>query len=384
MLSIRELYLALTATAAISASAMFWLHFSRYSTRGIIWWAHGMGAFFVSLVFMSLRGHIPPLISFVLANVLSTLGFVFIWQGIRAFLKRPGHPWVWGLSGILTAGVACFSGLSLIYPHLEGPRITMLCVALVLLNFFIARDLRGFGGRTGRLLALNYILNASIITFRGVRVVTTESFDVYYTTGWPTAAYVVWNNIFFLIMTLGLVTMIVEDLSNQLARHALEDPLTGLSNRRAFRETTPTLFRKLKSAKDSLGLLLLDIDFFKRVNDTHGHAVGDAYLVHFAREVAACLRSGDRLYRIGGEEFVALLPGLSREDLQQVALRICKHIEASSLDIENIHVARTVSIGASLVCKSDLCINTVLDRADAALYAAKDNGRNRVDFLFGV
>lgn len=163
-----------------------------------------------------------------------------------------------------------------------------------------------------------------------------------------------------------------------LEQQATSDPLTGRYNRRAFFEVAGREFERSRRYAGPLAVLMLDIDFFKRVNDSYGHAVGDIVL----RSVAGCwfdaLRQEDSIGRIGGEEFAILLPHTSQQDAHALAERLLKLTE--SLDIVapagNFHV--TVSIGLAQLMPQDNNFEQLLERADVALYQAKQGGRNRV------
>jgi len=122
-------------------------------------------------------------------------------------------------------------------------------------------------------------------------------------------------------------------------------------------------------------VLLLDLDHFKAVNNTHGHLVSDRMLVDFADRVRALLRVPDRLGRFGGEEFVVLLPETSLDKARVVAERIRRDIEQADGDLPR----RTVSIGVTVSFPDDPDLDGLLARADAALYQAKEGGRNRVE-----
>ena len=376
MLAIRELYVGLTATAAVSSAAVFWLHFSRFSTRGVRWWALGIFSFFISLALMTLRGMLHPGLTVALSNVLAVCGYLFVWLGIRIYLERPLNKRVVGLGVSTPLLVGGMNVLSLVFPALIPARISLLCLVFILLNLCLVRELfyGTPGRRTAKLLAVNYLINAGFIAFRGVNIWVTGSYDAYYTTGWTTAGYVLWTLICLMVMTLGLMIMMVEDLSNTLSRRAVEDPLTGLFNRRAFHEISPASF-----GDAATGLLLLDIDHFKQVNDTWGHGMGDEMLTHFAREVGQCLRSGDLFYRIGGEEFVVVLPGMGPCHIGAMAERIRARVETHPLRTSQETIPLTVSIGCAALTASDPGMSPVLDRADVALYQAKNRGRNRVE-----
>ncbi|MBB5202904.1 diguanylate cyclase (GGDEF)-like protein [Inhella inkyongensis] len=166
-------------------------------------------------------------------------------------------------------------------------------------------------------------------------------------------------------------------LSDSLARKEVEaatDALTGLLNRRSL----DALLQAGLSGPvpRQMALLMLDIDHFKQINDRHGHACGDAALRAFADRVRAQLRDGDHCARYGGEEFVVLLPGASRERAVEIAERLRLAVQGQPLLSQPL-VDNTVSIGVSVVAPMDQPAH-LLERADAALYRAKSEGRNRV------
>ena len=168
----------------------------------------------------------------------------------------------------------------------------------------------------------------------------------------------------------------LEEQSESLRRMANTDSLTGCLNRRALFDIAPGHFAKHRNAG---GLFLLDIDFFKKVNDTYGHNAGDAALVHFADVVRSAIRDGDELARLGGEEFAVLLPGATVEEIEMIAERVRQAIETSSLVFEGQEIRLTVSIG--VVQKLDntpFKLGDWLPNADESLYQAKHNGRNCV------
>jgi diguanylate cyclase len=167
----------------------------------------------------------------------------------------------------------------------------------------------------------------------------------------------------------------------EIERLATTDALTGVFNRRKWlEEANRVLVRFLRSGQ-RFSVLYLDIDHFKRLNDTHGHAAGDTVLKHFAQVVAGQIRELDVLGRFGGEEFVVLLPETPLEPAKSIAGRIRAIIEASSLAVGTEQLRLTVSIGVTEVALEDSKIEDVLHRADVGLYQAKTLGRNRVEAL---
>lgn len=182
------------------------------------------------------------------------------------------------------------------------------------------------------------------------------------------------------------VAQATEELRQQkeLAEHkARTDPLTGVPNRRAFTELARVEIERALRFGQPLVLIAIDLDHFKSINDGHGHAVGDAVLVDFTTLVQAQLRVIDQLARIGGEEFVLLLPGTDAKGAYQVAERIRRLLEQRALPIPGGTLRYTSSFGVAELEPQHPGLDRWLARADAALYAAKGNGRNRVELAPG-
>ncbi len=170
-----------------------------------------------------------------------------------------------------------------------------------------------------------------------------------------------------------------QQLLQRLQHLASHDQLTGLLNRHAFHEQAQDSLQQLASGRQPVALLMLDIDNFKPVNDSHGHAAGDRVLTAFAAISTACLREVDLMGRVGGEEFAILLPGCERAAALAVAERVRQAFAAAELDIgEGRRLRATVSIGAALAMPAGPQLEALLLAADKALYQAKAEGRDRV------
>ncbi|MDD5033728.1 MAG: diguanylate cyclase [Methylococcaceae bacterium] len=168
-------------------------------------------------------------------------------------------------------------------------------------------------------------------------------------------------------------------LERELERQARIDVLTGLNNRRHFFELAEQELARARRYEEALSLLLLDVDYFKSVNDVHGHHVGDAALRALSEACARTLREIDILGRLGGEEFAMLLPETTGEQALEVAERIRRAVAQAAVPLDQggpLHF--TVSIGLASLVAADSTIDATLMRADKALYAAKNAGRNRV------
>ena len=161
---------------------------------------------------------------------------------------------------------------------------------------------------------------------------------------------------------------------------AFTDQLTGIPNRRAFDNTIEALYDNYLEEKQVFSVLLVDIDFFKKFNDTYGHAVGDSVLIHVANVFKGSVKGDDEVVRYGGEEFVILLPDTGYEGAVAVGNNIRKKVANKKLvsaDGESSFGNVTVSIGVAVMSDSD-DMESIVVRADKSLYFAKNSGRNRV------
>jgi len=169
------------------------------------------------------------------------------------------------------------------------------------------------------------------------------------------------------------LTEILQQKNRQLSMMATKDALTGIYNRHMFEELFANEHALMKRQNTKLALLIIDIDHFKRVNDTYGHNIGDYVLKTFSSTIAGMIREADVFARWGGEEFVLLLNGISCDDGFTVGEKIRKQIESASFDEVG---PITCSIGVSEV-KGEDSLKSAVERADKALYAAKGGGRNQ-------
>jgi diguanylate cyclase (GGDEF)-like protein len=155
------------------------------------------------------------------------------------------------------------------------------------------------------------------------------------------------------------------------------DPLTGCLNRRGITERLLAEISFAQRDRRPLGVAVLDMDHFKRINDTHGHGVGDGVLQELVHRLGASTRASDSFGRIGGEEFLILWPGLSVESSRVAADRVRQIMERTPFQIDEVIVKATVSLGVTTTLGEDTQ-DAIIERADQALYAAKTAGRNRV------
>jgi diguanylate cyclase (GGDEF)-like protein len=183
-----------------------------------------------------------------------------------------------------------------------------------------------------------------------------------------------------LVITLLVVLLMNVSLSRYQGRieaMAATDKLTGLLNRQAYSILMDRLMAEYVRQPRPVSVLLLDLDHFKRVNDQHGHAMGDRVLCHVAAQLRQGLRKSDIAVRWGGEEFLVVLNNCAIDEAQQIAEKIRQRIAQECLEVDGCPIALTVSVGVSQFSGNELS-EQAISRADAGLYLAKQGGRNRV------
>ncbi len=167
------------------------------------------------------------------------------------------------------------------------------------------------------------------------------------------------------------------DAREALRDQASRDPLTGLMNRRAFDDAAAKELSRAQRAESPMALLMIDLDHFKRVNDTLGHPAGDSVLVETAARLRAVVRESDHVARFGGEEMVVLLPDCAPRDALLVAERVRRAIARAPIGTRAGAVRVTASVGVAVSPQGREGLPSLIARADAALYRAKNTGRDR-------
>jgi diguanylate cyclase (GGDEF)-like protein len=188
------------------------------------------------------------------------------------------------------------------------------------------------------------------------------------------AAYIVGTT-----WTIGYI-MLQRDRAQALVRTmAMTDSLTGVYNRRMFFEVAQAELLRAQRESAKMTLFMIDIDHFKRVNDTHGHPVGDKVLQHVADVITECLRVQDILVRYGGEEFCALIVSVSESQALALAQRIRNEVANQPVTVKDLTIPITVSVGVASAWPKELAsLHPLIAQADEAVYRAKNSGRNAV------
>lgn len=344
----------------------------------------GIGCLFFVLFFGGILD--LPLVAVLCGNGLVVVGFYLVYLGVCALVMRsPAR------HGLFSALFALYLVAS-VYVSMEE-NMTLLRAALT--SLFIAflcgcvvKEIRGklaekclihwiFAGlicchglfNVWRALAILQVVPGDNLAYGGgmARVTFVESFIMLYA------------------VSLVYLLLISQHLQEELKNKARVDHLTGLYNRRAFFDLSERVFERARVSGTTVGLLVLDLDHFKTVNDTYGHLAGDRVLSAFSRSASGVLRPMDLMARTGGEEFVVLIPEADENLALDVAERIRAVTESLVVPDEEWFLGITVSVGVALGWPAEGSdFRSLFLEADMALYRAKALGRNRVQFAGGT
>ena len=185
----------------------------------------------------------------------------------------------------------------------------------------------------------------------------------------------------FLYVFSSIVSSVIDHgyIALQARRQAKTDSLTGIANHRHFHETLDREIARANRKRGVFSLVLIDIDNFKKVNDTYGHQIGDAVLVDMTHRIMAMVRGGDVLARYGGEEFGIILPDTGLDGAEILADRILRAISSQPFTFAQREIGYTVSIGLAVYRGGDeIGKDRLIAAADRALYDSKETGRNRL------
>lgn len=370
------LVLSATVSATLASVAR------RFQRDGMRYWAWGLTLHTLTYVLFMLRGHVSDLISVVLANALLAASFALMSEGVQQFLQTRWSRWlVWGP----VPGVAVTYFLLLEHAQtrivLAGLVIAWQCTLIV---WQLASQRHRIAGRGAYIVMGSFLTIAVAFVLRSAGALYGAVGIASITTANPLlSATFLFVAVSLMMVCQGLVLMTNERADERNRTLAMQDELTGLSNRRFILEALALHLAQAVRSTKPLTVLMLDVDYFKSINDSYGHLSGDRVL----RELAACLkarlRAQDLAGRWGGEEFLVVLPDTDASGAWVLAekLRVAvEHTRFTTRDGRAIPL--TISVGfhtlqPELLGTADL--DALISSADQALYQAKQNGRNRVE-----
>lgn len=364
-----HLCVTLLTTALVAASANY-----ADSPPEMRWWAAGNVCLSVGVV-ISLVETLPALLTSVAGYGVIAFGMALVVRGLRVHCAA-------GLSWALIAGIAAVALLVPAYytfwvPN-RGARLIFSGVYFGLLNLWCAAIVGRHGGWRGNCIAVTgFGVMGLALLLRGVQLAFDPDLSL------PSNALMM--GVTALVIPLaqvnisfGLIVMVMWRYAERLRRLSTLDALTGALNRGGLELQGKRVGLRAQRGGRSLAVVMIDLDHFKAVNDTHGHLVGDEVLRHLAALLKLELRPHDLLARFGGEEFVLVLDDLAMADALRLAERLRLRIEQGVVAVAELSVCVTASLGVACSDRHGYDLIRLISAGDAALYASKRAGRNCV------
>jgi diguanylate cyclase (GGDEF)-like protein len=370
---------AITAFVTVVSGLLLlfsWLQDRKVTT--LAFWGTGFLVVAAGGVLALLRGPLPDFLSISVGNPLFIAGYGLMWCGARAFEgRRP-------LYFAAFAGAGVWILLCQIDAIAESTYVRIVFTTAVAAGYVLLTASEYWRARDKQLQS-RWPAIVLLLAFAAMCLGRIALADVlaspagtqpYDPNRIPLGAFAMLAINF--CMAFLIVNMVKERAERAQRQNALVDPLTGVANRRAFFERGERLLSRVVAEGQPAAVLVLDLDLFKKINDTFGHQAGDRVLCAFCETAEDTLRPNDLFGRMGGEEFACLLPGASIENALAVAERIRANFEGSRVPGTQVSTS-TVSIGVAMANDVGNDLEVLLAAADHALYQAKANGRNRVE-----
>lgn len=361
------------------ALGLIWVYVMRAYPRLVAarFWAGTAFAAIVGAMLAILRNQVDSLLPLLVAGAVMVFAACLGWMGTQRFYGRPAS---WRATALLVAGTAAVL-LFFIYGYDSRSMRTIVYSAAQALPLMLT--LRLLLSPAGRSSPGAKVAAALILLFVAVYVgrIVGTLFGLDFTVGQSSTlaiATVLLLMFLSMAMNFGLLLMAVERLRSEVAELALLDDLTGVANRRHLMQRLIEECARSERSAVPFSLLVIDLDGFKAINDSHGHAAGDACLQHFTLMAQTRLRPGDMLARSGGDEFCIVLPASTLKEAAIIARRVLQVCREDALAHGGAKFPFTVSIGvAQWTAEIGPSPETLMLQADEALYAAKKEGKNR-------
>ncbi|HWG05409.1 MAG TPA: GGDEF domain-containing protein [Beijerinckiaceae bacterium] len=367
-------FLVLVVSTLVDALLLLWCWLQNRSDRTLVWASGGFASAAVGNLLLMGRGKLPDVLSIDSAVTLVLVGYSFAWVAAVAFNGRRVRL---ETSLIGAALWLCACRLPSFYQSYDA-RLILTAMIIAGYGLMAAKEFwRRDGLRSRYPIAVAMVVHSAMVLAR-IPVAMTEmrhhavvafaspSFDLM-----AIEAMIFAQSIAFLF-----ISLTKERVEAQLRHAALTDSLTGLSNRRALFEDGRSLMAQSVRNRQPVSLAVFDLDGFKQINDAFGHPIGDAVIQRFADAARASLRSSDLIGRIGGEEFVAILPQTGGEDACFITRRLMATFAALAAEVEGCRTEATASAGIMTSSDASLSLEELLGLADRALYEAKRKGRD--------
>jgi len=331
-------------------------------------------------VLLGLRGQIDDWLSIPVANAVMLVSYAMTVHALRLLLGAPSR-----LRVVAIASVAGWLAIVWFAWGVPDFQARLLCASLVILLDLalliapLCGSLRRGGSAAQRVLLATLAVAVAMVLWRNAEPLLSSQPAGGLLAPTPiNTIYMMFSAVQPLFTSIGFLLLYNETMQAELKSLARTDPLTGVNNRLALVEAAGRALDAAVGDGRPLGVLMLDVDHFKAVNDRFGHGGGDQVLLSLVERIQRVLGRGDVIGRIGGEEFVVLSPGHGLRHTRALGERIRAEVEGAPLTLDGHAFGMTVSVGVTEAAPAERDVTALLQRADAALYSAKHAGRNRV------
>lgn len=379
MLDAQTLILATSVTLSVTNIAIIGSWYINRQMPCAKYWAISHLLLSIGTVLQSTQGQISPYFSIALANVLIASGFYWSWMGMRIFQHRKRFDF---LTYFLQVAVLVIVHLLLgLEPERLIERTVLMSSVVTVLSLLIAMELfkdKASLSFSGRFAASVFGILGIMFALRSVGSGMLPEQGNLMSGGAHTAFTYLMAIVFNILIAFSYVLMLFERLNTQIQNMADTDVLTGLLSRRAFINKIQRILSRAQHDNTALSFLVIDIDNFKNINDTFGHFTGDELLKKYADVMKDCFRTEDIVGRLGGEEFAIAISNIDNAATVKVAERLRRKIENVTILCNDTPVSTTISIGIADLHQNISGYEALFREADAALYRAKNTGRNRI------
>ncbi len=378
-MDIRTLVIVMIAHVSLLGVLALYFGWRQSSTRAVGVWGAAMIMLATALAGIAMRDQVPDLISITLANTLVTGAIVLSYRALRLF-KGMRVEDSFGLAAVAATAVLIFV-FSEIFPNL-AIRVLVVSVVGGILLVRNARETRGDGPvevrASWQFMQGVYWVAAALMALRVVSALFMRpDAELMGVSPWQ-STYFLAGILLITAASFGAFWLEIQYMNYELSRQAARDLLTGMLNRRSFLIEFERELSRLRRSSGVLSVAMFDLDHFKHLNDTWGHPAGDEVLRVVAASMQASIRLPDVLGRYGGEEFVLLMPDTNLEAAMSVTERIRVAVASGGVEWKGERLSISLSGGVACFPSDGTDIASLVAAADAALYAAKRAGRNRI------
>jgi len=375
------IYVLMLAVMVLLGTLTFFAWLQNRAVRALAWWSSAVLVMAAALGLLCLRGAIPDVYSVDLAYVVLFTACALMLEGARCFEGKRPSP------AVLLAGALVWIAVCQIPALYDSATARMIIVSAAVGLYSLGCAYVLWKGRAEPLLsrwplivltALGgglFLVRIPLVAVYPIAQAPVASFDALRSFWFAVVS--TFTLLFFIAINYLFLALTKERSEFAHKRASMTDALTGLANRRAFMELAEQ--RLNARASETVAFLLFDLDWFKAINDGHGHAMGDRVLRLFAHTLSANLPRDSIAGRLGGEEFAAIVSGPDQPATIAAAERVRESFAAAARVVDGVPIGATVSIGLADATDRPAGIEALCERADKALYRAKALGRNRVE-----